>query len=372
MKRIGITGESGFIGQHLLNTIGLLPEKYTSVSFSKECFSDVSKMDAFVQQCDAIVHLAGMNRSDDPGVLFNTNIELTQKLIDACERTGSKPHILFSSSSQESKDNVYGKSKKQARMALTDWARQQNSTCTGLVIPNVFGAFGKPFYNSVVATFCHQLCNNDTPRIDVDGELKLIYVAELVKEILQCIDNASNQPEYTVPHTAVKKVSEILELLMLYRDEYLAKGNIPGLGSTFELNLFNTFRSFIDLDKHYPVLFTEHTDDRGSFTEIIRLGTGGQVSYSTTKPGITRGNHFHTRKIERFAVIKGKGRIRLRKLGSNRVHEFLLDGSKPAYVDMPIWYSHNLTNVGEEELVTMFWINECYNPSDPDTYINPI
>jgi UDP-2-acetamido-2,6-beta-L-arabino-hexul-4-ose reductase len=163
-----------------------------------------------------------------------------------------------------------------------------------------------------------------------------------------------------------------LSLLEKYKSEYQEKGIIPSIATTFELNLFNTFRCYMDIKNHFPVSFVEHTDDRGSFVEIIRLGVGGQVSFSTTVPGITRGNHYHTRKIERFAVIKGKALIQLRRIGTNEVLDFYLDGDSPSYVDMPIWYTHNIKNIGDEVLYTNFWINEFYDPKDPDTYFENV
>jgi UDP-2-acetamido-2,6-beta-L-arabino-hexul-4-ose reductase len=152
----------------------------------------------------------------------------------------------------------------------------------------------------------------------------------------------------------------------------MEKGNIPSLNNVFERNLFNTFRCFIPLQKHFPVKFIQHKDSRGEFVEVIRLNTGGQVSFSTTLPGVTRGNHFHTRKIERFAVIKGKAMIQLRQIGTDEVLNFELNGQEPAYVDMPIWYTHNIKNIGNEDLYTIFWINECYDPNDPDTWFENV
>jgi UDP-2-acetamido-2,6-beta-L-arabino-hexul-4-ose reductase len=159
-----------------------------------------------------------------------------------------------------------------------------------------------------------------------------------------------------------------LSYLENFKSLYYLKSEIPKLESHFEINLFNTFRSFIDHKSFFPVKFTKHIDTRGAFVEIIRLGLGGQVSFSTTVPGITRGNHYHTRKIERFAVIKGKALIQLRKVDSDEIIDILLDGNEPSYVDMPIWYTHNIKNIGEEDLYTIFWINEFYNPEDADTY----
>lgn len=368
MKRIGITGQNGFVGLHLYNTLGLSPEKFTLVDFQNDFFETEEKLDAFTKQCDIVIHLAAMNRHPDPEVIYKTNIGLCQKLTDSLVRTNSKAHVIFSSSSQEERDNLYGKSKKEGRQVLANWAKNNNGIFTGLLIPNVFGPFGKPNYNSFIATFCHKLTHGETPEIDMDGEVRLIYVGELVQEIINCIENQKQDELYIVPFTSAIKVSEVLAKLQNFKNLYFDNGEIPKLETTFDYNLFNTFRCYFDLKNHYPVKFTQHTDNRGAFVEVIRLGIGGQCSFSTTVPGITRGNHFHTRKIERFAVIKGKALIQLRKINSKETLDFYLDGDEPSYVDMPIWYTHNIKNIGTEELYTIFWINEPYNPEDADTY----
>ena len=372
MVKIGITGQAGFVGTHLFNTLGLHPEEFERVPFEKNFFSNQQQLEQYVSQCDVIVHLAAMNRHNDPQVIFDVNIELAQKLVDALESTKSRAHVIFSSSTQEERDNEYGRSKKEGRKLLFNWAQQSGGKFTGLIIPNVFGPFGHPNYNSVIATFCHQLTHYETPSIAVDGELKLIYVGELIEVLISEIKGAKSQAEKEVLHTATAKVSQILSLLEKYKSEYQEKGIIPPIASSFELNLFNTFRCYMDLKKHFPVSLVEHTDDRGSFVEIIRLGVGGQVSFSTTVPGITRGNHYHTRKIERFAVIKGKALIQLRRIGTDEVLDFYLDGDAPSYVDMPIWYTHNIKNIGDEVLYTNFWINEFFDPNDPDTYFENV
>lgn len=370
--KIGITGQEGFVGQHLYNTIGLFTEEFERIPYHIDYFKDQEKLQAFVSQCDVIVHLAAMNRHNDPEVLYQTNINLVKQLITALEVSKSKAHVLFSSSSQEERDNLYGRSKKEGRELLIDWASKANAIFTGLVIPNVFGPFGHPYYNSFIATFSHQLTHNEQPKIEVDGEVKLIYVGELVEVILNEIRSKSGNPLFVIPHTSVHKVSEILSLLETYKAQYFLSGMIPQINSKFELNLFNTFRCYIDIKNHNPVKFVQHTDSRGAFVEVIRLINGGQLSFSTTVPGITRGNHYHTRKIERFAVIKGKALIQLRRIGTNEVLDFYLDGSEPSYVDMPIWYTHNIKNIGDEELYTNFWINEFYDPADADTYFEEV
>lgn len=372
MKKIGITGQSGFIGTHLFNNLKLFPQEFELVPFKKEFFVEEKQLDLFVEQCDVIVHLAAMNRHKDPEVLYNTNIELTQNLISSLKRTGVSPHVFISSSSQEERDNLYGKSKKDSRELLSQWAKNTGAVFTGMVIPNVFGPFGDPFYNSVVATFSHQIANDETPKIDVDGDLKLIYISELVGEFIQKIKENNTEHLCQINHTAEAKVSELLYLLENFKEVYQDNGEIPYLLNSFELNLFNTYRCYMNIKEHFPVKFRRHTDDRGSFVEIIRLGIGGQVSFSTTVPGVTRGNHFHTRKVERFAVIKGKALIQLRRIGTDEVLSFELSGNEPAFVDMPIWYTHNIKNIGDETLYTNFWINEPFNPEDADTYFEAV
>ena len=376
MLKIGITGQAGFIGKHIYNTLGLTPEKFERIAFKKEYFDDENDLDVFVSSCDVIIHLAAMNRHNDANIIYNTNLALVQKLIASLERTNSKPHILFSSSTQEEKDNLYGKSKKEGRELFVNWATKNQAKFTGLVIPNVFGPFGHPYYNSVVATFCHQLSHGETPTVNGDSQLNLIYVGELINEFIGQIEIAikkeSFQETIFVNHQHEITLVKLLNIITNFQIEYQEKGIIPELNTTLDYLLFNTFRCYMPIKSHFPVKFVSHKDPRGAFTEIIRLNIGGQVSFSTTVPQITRGNHFHTRKIERFAVIKGKAIIQLRQIGTNEVFDFYLDGNEPAYVDMPIWYTHNIKNIGDEELYTIFWINEFYDANDPDTYFEVV
>lgn len=371
MLRIGITGQTGFVGTHLFNFLGL-QEGVERISFKDEYFQDDATLCSFVKNCDVIVHLAAMNRHNDPEVLYYTNILLVKKLIGAMENENVTPHVLFSSSTQEERDNKYGQSKKEGRELLQNWAEKHGAIFTGLVIPNVFGPFGNPYYNSVVATFSHQLTHNEQPKIEVDGNLKLIFVGELVTEIWKIIDQKMPSSAYYISSTSESKVTEILALLENYKENYFEKSILPEIRNRFELNLFNTFRSYIDQANRFPVLLKKNTDNRGSFVETVKTELGGQFSFSTTHPGITRGEHFHTRKIERFAVIQGKAVIELRRIGTDEVLHFDLDGENPSFVDMPVWYTHNITNVGNEDLLTLFWINEFFDPNDPDTYFEKV
>lgn len=373
MIRVGITGQAGFVGTHLYHLMGTQPNQYERIPFEDAYFQDDAILREFVKQCDVIVHLAAMNRHPDPQVIYETNVQLTQQLIDAMVAEGVTPQVLLSSSTQEERDNLYGASKRECRKRLTEWAETHGAKFVGCVIPNVFGPFGRPNYNSVVATFCHLLTHGGQPLIQVDGEIPLIYVGELCACFLQLIQTGANDSCYRVPHQRICKVSELLAIFESFKKLYLEQGIIPHLPTPFDVRLFNTFCGYIDHATAYPMKLTANTDARGSFVETMRLDRmGGQVSFSTTHPGVTRGNHYHTRKIERFAVIKGRARIELRRIGTNDVLQFEVDGSQPAFVDMPVWYTHNITNIGEEELYTLFWINEFYNPKDPDTFFEKV
>ena len=368
--RIGITGQAGFIGTHLYNYLGL-QENVERIPFRDEFFAEEALLCEFVKQCDAIVHLAAVNRHHDSQTLHDTNIELVRQLIAALEKTERHPQLLFSSSIQERRDNIYGRSKRAGRELLADWAKGCGAPFTGLVIPNVFGPFGAPFYNSFIATFSHQLMNGLEPGIDIDAEVPLIYVNDLAEKIWQVIMQRHTAEELDIQETATIRVSDVLAKLQNFYDSYVKGWIIPDLSTYFDISLFNTFRSYLP-ENYFPRTFTAHTDDRGRFVELVKTGNGGQNSCSTTKPGITRGNHFHTRKVERFAVIRGEALIQLRRIGTDRIIEYRLSGDEPAYVDMPVWYTHNITNAGRNDLYTVFWINELYNPADPDTFFENV
>jgi UDP-2-acetamido-2,6-beta-L-arabino-hexul-4-ose reductase len=376
MIKVGITGQNGFVGTHLYNELGLFSDMIVRIPFEDCFFQDEYELRSFVKQCDVIIHLAAMNRNSDSQMIYNTNITLVKQLIVAMEAEEVIPYVLFSSSTQEECDNLYGKSKREGRKLLKQWAERNNASFTGLVVSNVYGPFGLPNYNSFVATFCYKLTHGEQPKVIQDSKVKLIYVGSLCKHIIKKIHcHKPNTPlieRDEVPYDFEKKVTEILTLLKEYKLTYFDKGYIPELKDKNEINLFNTFRCYIDYDTYFPIKLTQCTDQRGVFVETIKLGTGGQISFSTTVPGITRGNHYHTRKIERFTVIKGKARIQLRKIGNDEVFNFYLDGSEPSYVDMPIWYTHNITNISDEDLYTQFWINEWYDSNDRDTFFENV
>jgi len=369
-KRVGITGQAGFIGMHLQNFLRARSEEITLIPFRKDFFDQEGSLEQFVSQCDAIVHLAAMNRGE-PQEIYDCNVQLVEKLVHALEQVNHRPHVLFSSSTQEERDNPYGRSKREGAKRLAEWASRNDARFTSLVIPNVFGPFGRPFYNSGIATFCYQLTHDLEPEIKVDAKLALIYINDLVEVFYRMLLDPPAEQSVPVAPTAERKVSEVLHQLEGFKETYLERKTIPELKGHFDVSLFNTMKSYLEAD-YYPVDLEVHADDRGYLFEVIRNHPGGQTFFSKTRPGITRGNHYHIRKIERFCVTQGEAVIRLRRIGTDEIIEYAVSGEHPSFVDIPIHYTHNITNVGRGDLLTLFWVNEFYNPEDPDTYYEEV
>ena len=241
----------------------------------------------------------------------------------------------------------------------------------GIITPNIFGPFCRPNYNSFIATFSSMIMNQETPTIDNDKKVSLIYIGDFIDEIVKILDS-DKLVDLKTRSINKYNVSEILMKLNMFNDLYINKGQIPNVSLHFDLCLFNTFRSYIDINSFFPRKHEEFKDTRGLFSELARTFSEGQTSYSITKQGEIRGNHFHTRKIERFSVIKGKAKIQLREILSEEKSEFIIDGETPSYVDMPVWYTHNIQNIGDEDLITVFWINEHYKEDTSDTYLENV
>jgi len=367
MIKVGITGNSGFIGSHLKNWLSLNNEKYRIIDFKKSFFDNNSLLDDFVKKSDVIVHLSGVNRHDNQEFIYRSNIEMTNKIISSFERTHFKGKLVFSSSIQENLSSSFGKSKKKSRLLFQSWCSKNGVSFHGLIIPNVFGPFCKPNYNSFISTFSHNLIYDKKSKILVDNNVPLIYIDNLIFKILKLLKSKTKSKKINIIQDIDIKVSQVFTKLKNFRLEYIINKKIPKLESKFELNLFNTFRSYFNYNL-YPLIYANNIDERGNFVELIREKSGGQFSYSITKPQKTRGNHFHTRKIERFSVLKGKALIEFRKYGSKKKYSFELDGETPSFVDMPVWFTHNIKNIGDSDLITSFWISEHYNANDSDTY----
>jgi UDP-2-acetamido-2,6-beta-L-arabino-hexul-4-ose reductase len=333
----------------------------------KEAFNDGAQLVRDVSSCDVIVHFAGMNRGED-AELFNTNVKLTGQLIDALKKAGRAPHVVFSSSTQIYKNTVYGDSKIECSKRLKQWSEDHGAVFTNVVLPNIFGEGGKPFYNSVVSTFCHQIANQQQPQIKVDADIEFLHAGELAVKIYQIIQEKTKGDLRLAGH--VIKVSDLLKKIQDFAAVYEGQ-MLPAIKDDFDQQLFNTYRYYL-YPQFYPIFPQIKRDPRGEVFETVKsLGTG-QCFISTTKPGITRGNHFHLYKFERFLVIKGTARIKIRKLFSSEAISFEVDGQRPGFIDIPTLHVHNITNTGADELITLFWSGEIFDPDSPDTFMEMV
>ena len=367
--RIVISGHTGFVGGHLLRNFRLHYPNHNLILLNKEDFRSENFNDK-IQKEDFIYHLAGVNRAETDKEVYRSNIEINSSLVKHLEKINFKGKLYFSSSLQEDSDSLYGKAKKNAREDFERLSKKLGFTFYSSLTPNVFGPFCKPFYNSFIATFSHQLLKKQTPTIITDNTVKLIYIDYYISSLLELLEGKIEVINFNF-QTEIK-VSEVLEKLNLFLKQYIHENKIPNLESKFDKDLFNTFRSYINHKEFFPRGYEMHSDERGSFIELSKALSMGQSSYSTTNSGVTRGNHFHTRKIERFSVIKGKAKIELRKYLTDEIISFELDGNSPSYVDMPIWFTHNIKNIGDEVLYTNFWINEPYDEANADTYFEEV
>jgi len=363
--RIGITGAYGLIGWHA--RCAYLQEEGVEVILAGRAeFADAKILQNFVQQCDAIVHLAGMNRGEEEEV-YAANVNLAKDLVAACRESKTKPHILFANSTHSFGDSRYGASKRDAADVIAEWASSQGGRFTNMILPHVFGEHGRPFYNSVVHTFCSQIAQDEKPEIHVDGDLELLHASDVAALALQHLSDRSGVPVQTVRPAGVKmKTSVLLKKLQSFHESYRTARTIPDLRDRLDLRLFNTYRAAL-YPQGFPVDIQLHSDDRGWLFEAVREDNGGQTFLSTTRPGITRGNHYHYHKVERFLVVSGEAVIRIRRLFDDKIEEFRVSGEHHQFIDMPTLHTHEITNVGESDLLTMFWSHEVFNPQAPDT-----
>ncbi|MDE8668144.1 capsular biosynthesis protein [Pseudarthrobacter sp. H3Y2-7] len=313
-----------------------------------------------------LIHIAGVNRGsdveiEDGNVLF---AEQVAQVLAQCETP--PPVVVFANSTQASNGSIYGDAKRRAADILRAGAERAGARFEDVLLPNLFGEHGRPFYNAVTATFCHLLSQGDQPTVEQDRDLTLLHVQDAADTLIGTIDlESSNRLQVR------ESVSGLLRRLSSIATVYRS-GDIPDIRTKFDRDLFNTYRSYA-FPVQTPLALERRADSRGSFFEIIRThGGSGQSSFSTTEPGISRGDHYHRRKIERFTVLSGTATISLRKLFSTDYYEFPVTGDEPMAVDMPTMWTHKITNTGADTLYTSFWTNEVFNPSAPDTIAEPV
>lgn len=363
--KVGITGGHGFIGWHLRCYLKTRNDVEEVRIAGRETFAHPEQLQAFAVGLDLIVHLAGVNRAPEEEV-FSQNILLADDLIRAVEAAAATPCIIYSSSTQAvDAKTSYGRGKAEAARRLAAWAKNSGGRFIELIVPHVFGEYGRPNYNSVVATFCHQITRGEAPSVTGNGLLTLVHVQDLVELIIGHYE--SNSVDQVRVDGREIYVSEVAALLEDMHTTYTKQGEFPQLSDPFNRALFNTLRAAMP---HELRLFPAkpRIDNRGWLVETVKTQSGGQCFVSSTKPGITRGNHYHRRKVERFFVLQGQAQIRLRRLFTDEIITYSLDGSSPSCVDIPTLFTHNITNTGNDELLTLFWTDEVFDPANPDTF----
>ena len=365
LPRIAISGPDGFIAWHTRCALRARTGGGDVIGLTEAEFDDPQRMDAALAQADAVIHLAGVNRASDEQTIARVNPWLAETLVAGLERAGRPIPVVYGNSIHSDGDTVFGVAKRRAAEVLNAWGQRSGAPVTDVVLPNIFGENGVPFYNSVVATFCHLLARGETPQIEVDRELPLLH-AQRAAAVLIDACNASEGGQIRPAGTLIS-VSGLLELLEPMRDAY-REAVLPDLSDAFIRDLFNTYRWYT-FPERWPVYPQLRADERGGLVEAVKAPGGqAQVFFSTTNPGYTRGQHFHLHKVERFVVLRGQAVIRLRKLFTDEVVEFAVSGEKPAIVDMPTMWVHSITNTGDDELLTLFYADEVLDPAHPDTY----
>lgn len=357
-----MTGAEGFLGWHLRVRVRA-EGRHEVLPISRENWADLPEL---VASADAIVHIAGVNRGAADEVEHG-NVALAQDLARAIDAAGTPRPVVYANSTQSGNGTAYGRGKEAAAGVLRASTEQCGGTFIDVRLPNLFGEHGRPNYNSFVATFVDHAVSGSQPDV-VDRIVPLLHVQAAAAILLDAL--AADSGVICPPSTEIA-VSKVWALLKQFTHTY-ATGDIPRLESQFEVDLFNTLRARLFPDS-YPIALTAHADDRGQLVETVRSHGGqGQTFVSTTRPGVTRGEHFHLRKVERFVVLSGRATIGLRRVLDGDVVSFDVTGERPVIIDMPTMWAHNITNTGHEELVTLFWTNELFDPNDPDTYREPV
>jgi UDP-2-acetamido-2,6-beta-L-arabino-hexul-4-ose reductase len=364
VTRVLVTGARGFIGTHFRVAAGRNEHIEVEVA-SRGQLRDPDALRAAVRRCGVVMHLAGRNRADDEELLA-VNVELAERVRDAC--AGLPVHVVFSSSTQRALDNAYGRSKLEAEELLLEGAAAGDYRLSIAELTNVFGPGCRPHYNSVVATFAYQLATGARPRVVIDRALELLWVDDLAQLLVRlCLEAPPAQPQRICPAGDATTVGSLLETLSSFHLQHFLERVVPEATSRLEANLYRTLVSYTPSAElaYRPAL---HTDARGSLFEVTRQQwQGGQTFFSTSQPGVVRGQHYHTRKFEKFCVVRGEGIIRLRSPFVPGVQEFHVAGDEPVIVDIPVFAVHNLENIGTRDLLALFWASEVYDPHDPDT-----
>ena len=378
-----VTGANGFVGRNLVSQLeNIASGKARNYAIAGEelhvlCYdvdSDPAALEEYCRRADFVFNLAGVNRPEDPSEFMKGNFGFASVLLDTLKKCGNSCPVMISSSTQAALDNPYGESKRAGEELLFEYGRETGAKVLVYRFPNVFGKWCRPNYNSAVATFCHNIAHGLPIRVnDPSVVMHLVYIDDVVDELIGALSGDEHRAgafcEVPVVHEIT--LGGIVDLLYSFRDMQQDL-EVPDLGDAFTKKLYSTYLSYLPKEKFcYPLKM--NVDNRGSFTEIIRTPDRGQFSVNISKPGITKGEHWHHTKNEKFVVVSGHGLVQLRKIGTDEVINFEVSGEKMEVVEMIPGYTHNIINLSDtEDLVTVMWANEAFNPERPDTYFEPV
>lgn len=387
--KILITGAKGFVGRNLVENLKNIrdgKDKTHNISSDLEILeydidNTLEQLDEFCKKADFVFNLAGVNRPKDKEEFIEGNFGFASTLLENLKKYRNNCPVMLSSSIQATLEgryagSDYGKSKLAGEELFKEYSKETGAKVLIYRFPNLFGKWCRPNYNSAVATFCNNIANDLPIQVnDRNTELELVYIDDLVQELLRAIENNETRDEYGycyVPEIHRASLGEIVDLLYSFKE---SRKNlfIPNLTEgSFEKKLYSTYLSYLD-PKDFSYKLKMNVDSRGSFTELVKSLDRGQVSINISKPGITKGQHWHNTKTEKFIVVAGTGIIQLRKIGTNEIVEYKVSGEEITVVDMIPGYTHNIINLSEtENLVTVMWCNECFNPERPDTFFEEV
>ena len=358
--KILVTGADGFIAQNLIVRMRANGIEY----YEHRKSSNFNELEELLVKSEIIFHLAGVNRSDDDADFEEGNIDLTKNIVKSLLKSNKKKKIIFSSTSRAEEDTKYGQTKLAAEEEIKRLNKKNNINFEILRLPNIFGKWSRPDYNSVVATFIYRTQRNlPIKLIDPKKNLDLLYIDDLIDYFFEQIESG---PEKSIEFNPI--ISNISVEDLLKKIEYFNNSSpLLDVGIGFERKLYATFLSFKDPNKFKESL-SPNIDDRGSFTELIKLSKSGQFSYFTAFPGITRGGHYHETKNEKFIVVNGKAKFRFKNMSTDEKHEIVCSSENPEMIESIPGWAHDITNIGKSELIVLLWSNEIFDPIYPDTY----
>jgi len=365
--KVLVTGSKGFIGKNLIIAL----KRLNNIElFEYDIDSPPHLLMQGLACSDVIFHLAGVNRPLDESEFIISNTDFTRKICMELKKQGKNPLLVFSSSIQAELKNPYGISKKKAEEVILNYEKESSNSVAIFRLPGVFGKWCKPDYNSVVATFCHHLARDEPISISSPShEIELVYIDDVVSTFVDILrENLPIKDSffYKIDPSYRVTLSSLATTLKEFRQSRSTL-QVPDFSSSLKRKLFATYLSYLPPD-NFAYNLSKHKDNRGELAELLKSDSFGQIFISRTMPGITRGNHYHDTKIEKFVVVEGEAVIRFRHVLSEEIIEYKVSSDDLCVVDIPPGYSHSIKNIGKHDLVVLFWANQIFQSDNPDTY----